>query len=201
MLFASRKMTEAVRCRTSLQHDLCALLELDHAVAAFYALPEDVEYPWNETRLWLRPDFRVFGRSSASTDVAPQIVVKICPAADIDTGWPAARIQAVERALSPPGTVLRLVSPEAIRRQPRLGNVRLLLRFRSFVPDPAVVSAITRALVRSDGVRIADISPSARWAEMLASIAALVLQHAVRLDLDAPIGPDTRIFAGEEARP
>lgn len=198
MLFASPKMGGVVRCQTVLQHDLCSLLEVDHTVVSFRVFPEDVEYAWCGARVWLRPDFHVTGRASASMRVLPHVIVKICCEADISGEWSKARQRVVESVLSPPGTVLQLVTPGAIRRQPRLANVRLLLRFRSFMPDPAIGSLIERAAGQPDGARIGDIVPEVRWAEVLASVAGLVLRGAVWLDLNAPIGPNTRVFSCEE---
>jgi hypothetical protein len=170
-----------IYCESPLERDLACLLELDPDVLAFQEQPVRLEYVLDGTPHWHVPDFAI--RRSASREL-----VEVKPSRKAADPVIAARTAALVHSLAPEGIRYLVLDEASIRAQPRLKNIKLLLRYRGTdLPESAREAAIDA--VHREGLTL-SIDELARLVPKLGrtGVYALIGQGVLLTDLSVPLG-------------
>lgn len=175
---------------SALERDFVTLTVFDDADAQIVSQPVTVIFEhMGKTRRYT-PDFLV------RSGVKPALLVEIKYRADLKEQWPqlrpafhAARTWAAEQAMR-----FRIVTERGIRGE-RLKIAKRLLPLRLAPMDIELATQALAAVYQQPGVTfegLTEIVPASRSAA-LAVIWRLIARGQLCIDLDAPIGPGTRI--------
>jgi hypothetical protein len=192
--FASKKCNATIPWESQLERDFVYLLEVDRAVRRFFAQPERLQLVvQGEPRQYV-PDFLVCGCSGASW------LVEVKP--DEDAALPENRaiFAAAAEACLQRNIGYRVVVRSWIRREPRLGNAKLMLRYRGLALD---IERRIRVIGLLEGgpMSLAELRRALGGTQAFGEIMALLLDGTVSADLDRPISGESRLWlTGEGGR-
>jgi len=185
--FPSAKSGRSIHWESQLERDLVHLLEFDPSVVEYREQPVTVTYQDDGRTCRYTPDFLV--RMAHGLHV-----IEVKPAEHAERPEWRQLFERMADHFAKEGAKFEVLTEREIRRQPRLNNITLLLRYqRHAVPEPAV-SAIRKAL--AGGTRtVADLEGG--FAERRfgrADVFALLARHVLVTDLDTPLGPLSPIW-------
>lgn len=185
--FHSRKMKRTLRARSDLEFDMFLLCELDPTVDAYIEQPLRLRYPLDgRTRLHM-PDLFV-RRAGVGTFMAI-IPEEEAALPDRERRWPA-----IGMTLALSGFGYCVQTERHIHRQPRFSTLRTLFADRHApLPDYAMWRQL--ALAVPAGATVAISALLAGFPQLAAKhIHSLIVNGDLATDLDAPLGPDSRVW-------
>lgn len=181
----SWKVGRMLQWESPAERDAFQLLDADPRVRAYCEQPVAIRYKLNGEVHTHIPDILV-------ETAGARELWEVKYASDAADPFVRARTSLLERSLPRWGFTYRLVLAEELARQPRLSNVRTLLKYGR---NP--VSDLERERLR----RLLLIAPSIRWDAALngalgprgaAIVCRLTLEGVLSLDLEQPLGPDSQ---------
>ena len=181
----SWKTGRMVQWESPAERDVFLLLDADPQVRTYYEQPVAIRYTLNGEVHTHFPDVLVEKASARE-------LWEVKYASDAVDPFMRARTTLLERLLPKWGFTYRLVLAEELARQPRLSNVRTLLKYGR---NP--VSELERERLR----RLLLVAPSIRWDAALngalgprgaAIVCRLTLEGVLSLDLEQPLRPDSQ---------
>lgn len=191
--FASRRMQCLLPWESLIELDFLFLAETDQTVQAMYAQPAKVWYcldGWKSTV----PDFRL-----DRADGVEFIEAKT----DRDAADPenTRRFRAIGATLAAQGFAYTVARASAIRREPRLANAKLLMRYSAATVGPRFQLDLMAML--TTGPMMVGQAEERLGGRAVArpSLFAAVLDGLLALNLEEPIGPDSVLHFGRRAAP
>lgn len=184
---SNAKNNALIPWESQLERDYLRLLEADPQVLGFRAQPEWLHYVARGERHSYVPDIEVWTADRVFID-------------EVKTDTDAADAENCEMfglfasIYAGRGYGCRVVVESEIRRQPRLGNVERLLRYRRHQPQPDLLWRLEQAF---RGGRVSTLARATveaeRYGDGWAGIAVVLLHGALSIDIDRPLAPDTVI--------
>jgi hypothetical protein len=192
-MFPSLKMQRPVRYESTIERDLCYLLEFDPHVIRYVEQPFTITQPTHDgTTHRYTPDFQIF-RTHGVCDL-----VECKPAARLDDPHTRQQLEMGHAWADAHQHTFRLVTDHDVRHGALLENVRLLWRScRMPVAHDLVVRTIAY-LTESPGATIAQTAAAAlqRTAprQHVPYLCTLLFQHVVITDLTMPLSCHSRLW-------
>lgn len=188
--FASPKCDALIEWESQLERDYLTLLEMDPHVVHFVAQPVRLAYELEGRFRTYVPDFCVQYRDR-------KVIAEV--KCDRDAADPEnQRLFAVfHERFAEQGLQYEVVTESAIRIQPRLGNARLLLRYRGMSVPAEFRFALDLLLSGHRDLTLAEIEsrfPEPHCREWIFSLATT---GKVRIDLNKPIADSIIVARGE----
>ena len=128
--FFSRKCGRMVACESTLERDHLYHLEADPNVVSFQGQPFVEQYSFEGKIHTYIPDFAVDYQSPHHREIH-----EVKSRKEIDRTKVAAKYAAISQRFETMGITYRIVTDAEIRREPRLTNAALILRYRSWPED------------------------------------------------------------------
>lgn len=186
--FPSRKSKRSLHWESQLERDRMCLLEFDPDVISFREQPETFDLLVEGQRYAYTPDIEVITRDGV-------VIEEIKPASRLDQFEPL--FAAMSEEMIKRGICFRVITDTVIRLEPRLFNVKYLLRFRHYgIPEP--VLAWSDAFLEENpeptfGLlqRELDEVCAPRWMAW-----TLLAHHIIETDMDAVINTASPIKKG-----
>ncbi|WP_051513329.1 TnsA endonuclease N-terminal domain-containing protein [Skermanella stibiiresistens] len=185
------KSGRSIHWESQLERDLVYLLEFDPAVVSYREQPVTVHYEDAGRLCRYTPDFLVQMAYGLH-------VIEVKPARIAEEPEWRDLFERMVAHFAKEGAKYEVLTERDIRRQPRLDNVALLLRYQRQAVQDGAVSAI-RGCLSGDRMMLADLAR--RIAERgggVATIYALLAQHILATDLDTPLGLQSPIWVAQE---
>ncbi len=196
--YASIKMGRSVPTNSTIEHDLCPLMEYERWVKGYKSEPWTIRAPFRDGSTHeYTMDYWI------ETDGGFTIVE--CKPADREDGDHARRQIAIGGAYAAEnGGGFLLVTERDLRAGPYLDNVKLLCRYgRQDVPPALARRCLAHVAARPDGARLwdvaTDLAAGRHPSTHVGYIHSLLFWHSLHVDLHAgPLGWDSRVFVPEQ---
>lgn len=187
--FPSLKMGRSVHWESQLERDLIYLLEFDPEVQAYREQPTTLSLMVEGKPRRYTPDFLVQKPHGL-------YVVEVKPAEKARQPEYIALFAAAAESLRSLASSFQILTETEIRVQPRLDNIRLLLRYQRMDVPEAAWTAIAASL--ADGPKPAGTICGELVGVDMAMIATLICRHRLHADLDTPFGVDSQVHLKTE---
>ena len=172
---------------SSSERDFLRLCDFDPDIHSFRSQPFQIAYWLDGRERKYTPDALIEGDQPRLIEVKPER----------RTLKPEFRrwVVVIRKACEELGYTFEVVTDTEIRRQPRLGNVILLRRYR-LESVPEAVELDVRAWVReTPGIRLGElVERLGASPEALTSMYGLLSQHRVAYDIHQPLGPELPVY-------
>lgn len=188
--FASMKMRATIYWESQLERDAITLFEVDPAVSAYFEQPLILEYRHNGEIHRYTPDLLVEADDN-------RFLIEVKPDAEADLPENQERFLLFKRLFLRHGYVFRVLPEREIRIQPRLTNIKILLRYRCIVVSKIAMERVRRLLADRPPLPIKWFSDHPDFAIGLPEIASLVCRGYLEINMNAPLGPDSMIQLSE----
>lgn len=188
-LFSSVKMERQVAWESQLEFDHLRLMEVDNAVVAFHAQPEECPYVHQGKPRRYYPDLRV---ELADGSVR---MVEVKYKADADAPENKERFVIIKALYAERGISFEVVTELDIRRQPRLANAKLMLDYRDYDPSESLNLRVAEAFAVRRPVTLGDLEAALGFpTERRGELYAMALRGHFGIDLEnAPLSADSLI--------
>jgi len=201
-LFPSLKNGKMVPFESTLERDLCQLLEFDDAVIGYEAQPVIVEYRRPSGRRCQGvPDYLIFHEPTTGR---PPELCDVKYRSDLFAHWPElkSRLKAARRHAIEQGWSYKIRTEVEIRTD-RLRNAVFLYRFLSNgPPDPKHARILLECLRRLSGsspaTLLAACHPGVERALALPALWYLIASRRAAADLDVPLTMDSQICDSDQ---
>jgi hypothetical protein len=175
---------QLIEWESMLERDAIYLLGFLPCVRRISAQPLELEYVENLVTRRHIPDLLVeTTRSRDLIEVKPQSKV--------------AGIQERTKLVTPiareKGYGYRVLTDQSIRIQPRLSNIKLLMRYRAVLPAPNAVSALNMAFSERPQWKMGDLLLRCEDVNLI-DIYAMLVHHMLYADLNLPISANTEVM-------
>ncbi|MBV9924493.1 MAG: TnsA endonuclease N-terminal domain-containing protein [Acidobacteria bacterium] len=185
--FPSLRQARTVYCESGLEFDYAHLLEFDRAVLSYREQPFHVPYLLDGKRRSYTPDFLV-GRARGYD------LVEVKKTADVPRERNQALFQAVAPVCAEHGYRFVVVDGDQIRLQPRLHNVKLLLKYARTPIAPRHQFLCRELFAKKSDVTLGDLLELFRADEGGRLVAfALICRGALSVDLMTPLNADAPV--------
>ncbi|MDT8292267.1 hypothetical protein RQ846_21435 [Roseomonas mucosa] len=185
----SRKNDASIPWRVRTERDLMRILELDHGVISYEAMPEKVELVLDGKRYRVVPAIRAY------TVRGPMVFDVLRSDADPSPAR-AAVIRAVRDIYSHRGVRYACLRPRQVRTEPRMTNVTYARSFKGIVPDDASRLRILD-LISLEGRSWTVATLREALGAEADGLFHLAMRRVLRLDLAAPEPTSMRVLFGE----
>lgn len=197
-LFPSLKTGRMVWFESFLERDFIYWLEFEPSVITFAEQPFTLEYPHlGKTRRYT-PDFHV--RYAPKRDV----LVECKPTAFVETEENQLKFRAAEAWCAEQGWSFRVVTEADVRQEPRLANIKLLVRYARLGISPQVQSRVFAALAATPRLSLGQIARLLEPADPMAGMPGvlhLAARHTIAVALDdAPLSLETWVTLPSSTR-
>ena len=182
----SLKEGRMIGVESILERDCVILLEVDPRVRAFSEQPCTIEYVIDGKKYKYTPDFAV--------DRDGQLgFVEVKPQAKATKPKNIRKFEAIRAVFAKNGHSFTVLTEMNIRRQPRLRNAELLLRFgRADLPEEYLDTIVSE--LRSAGrTSIEALAKRLGGIELIETIYAAISTGRVAADMSQPLGPGSQL--------
>ncbi len=190
--FPSRKMMRMVAWESQLERDAIMLLEFSLGVVGFREQPARVYFDQDGVRHQYIPDFEV--------ELADGRIlhVEVKPESKLRKPDIARRFAAITAHYSRSENGFSVLTEKAIRKEPRLSNLRLLAYHQ---PDDASSPEMTAYIQKLALLPAQTVAGAAAVLGDVRAVYQLLAANEYGCDLDSPIRAESRIYpAGKEVR-
>jgi hypothetical protein len=187
-LFAYDKSEHAIAFESIYELEYLYLLETDADVVAVRSQPETLHWDDDGIRRRHVPDFCVFRTDRIElVEVKPDAIDDEAEASD-EEELLQRRTEILKTQLAKEGRIYTLVRETEIRREPRLGNAKILMNGLGQAPSPALRADVL-AMMANGPAPIADlVAAVGKGPHFVNAVYALVLAGDLELvDPDAPL--------------
>ena len=188
-LFPSLKTGRMIWFESFLERDFIYWLEFDPSVVTFAEQPFTLAYQHlGKTRRYT-PDFHV--RYAAEQDV----LVECKPTVFVETEENQLKFSAAQAWCAERGWSFRVVTEADVRQEPRLANIKLLMRYARLGVTPQIQSQVFAALAAASRLSLGQIARLLEPADPTAAVPGvlhLAARHTIAVALDdAPLSLET----------
>lgn len=188
--YQSLKCSVQLPFQSLLERDLMVIQDIDPEVSAFALKPETLIWSDGGRELRYTPDFQVVSRNGRVVYREAMSQRKL----DADPSLKGRRSRITE-ACAVRGASFEIWTETEIRKQPRLANCARIRAAVAFL-TPTNLSIVRAGLAAgrpvSFGALQAALGPNP---ELVGALLGLVAVGDLTLDLDAVIGPDTKLYS------
>lgn len=183
--FPSLKSGRIIHWESQLERDFVRCLEFDADVISFREQPLTTTFPFEGRQVRYTPDFLAARKTG-------MWVYEVKPADKARKLADSGFLAAADSAIADMGARFCVVTEQTIRRQPRLTNIEILLRYQEVDLDETMVLE-TRSVVAATPTTIGRLADHMEGAPLgLPEIYAMVRWGLLSADIDSrPLGADT----------
>ena len=192
--FPSRKAGRMVQSESRSEFYAHHLLEVDPTIQSFAEQPYRIIYVLEGKEREHYPDIRVERHDGRRE------IWEVKSAKDAGSPFIRARTAFMQEHLAALGYTYRVALNEDLERQPRLNNLRLLLKFGRYPVDVVTREHIRQLAARADGIPWKAAREGVLGTQGRFALCRLVLDGLLTVDLESPVCADTRFSSTESPK-
>jgi hypothetical protein len=187
--FFSWKRDAEVQWESALERDFIHHLEYSEAVIKFREQPITVQIPSDGRQRRYTPDFYAIQDTG-------HYVYEVKPAHRAGRSHYENLFKAAEEFFGNHGYRYRVVTEQWIRREPRLENIKILMRYRTRTVSSAHVDLAHKILAATSPLKISDLASELASSDRpLATIYQLIAGRFLKVAIDdEPIDPNSMVW-------